>query len=89
MTAAKRPANPLILFRSTGLRDGHAGQGGLPHELNLRRGQSVGLVDEVVEGARQFQGFGGEGAGGGDGAGVFVPQPVKAGDGFVSIVITG
>jgi hypothetical protein len=35
--------------------------------LNLRRGQGVGLVDEVADGAPQCQGFGGEGAGGGHG----------------------
>jgi hypothetical protein len=39
------------------------------------------MVDEVAEGALQFQGFGGEGAGGSDGAGVFVAQCVKAGGG--------
>src|ERR1035438_4593510 len=52
---------------------GHAGRGGLPHQINLRRGQGVGLVDKVAEGALQFQGFRGGGAGGVDGAGVFVP----------------
>ena len=41
----------------------------MPHELNLRRGQGVGLVDEVAEGALQVQGFSGKGAGAGDGAG--------------------
>ena len=46
------------------------------------------MVCEVAEGALQFQGFAGEGAGGGVGAGVFVQQPVKAGGGFVSIVST-
>ena len=49
----------------SGLRDGHAGRGGFPHEGDLRRGQGVGLVDEVAEGALQFQSLGGEGAGGG------------------------
>jgi hypothetical protein len=48
----------------SGRWDGHAGRGGLRHESNLRRGQGVGLVDEVAEGALQVQGFGGEGAGG-------------------------
>jgi hypothetical protein len=38
--------------------------------------------------ALQGQGFGGEGAGGLDGADVFVPQCVKAGRGLVSIVST-
>ena len=47
-----------------GMGDGHAGRGGFPHELNLRRGQGVGLVCEVAEGALQGQGFGGAGAGG-------------------------
>ena len=57
-------------------------------ELPSRRGEGVGLVDEVAERALQVQGFGGEGAGGVDGAGVFVPQRVKAGGGLVSIVRT-
>jgi len=39
--------------------DGHAGWGGLPNEFNLRRGQAVGLIDEVVERALQAQGFDG------------------------------
>ena len=51
----------------------------MPHWLNLRRGQAVGLADEVAERALQVQGFGGKGAG------VFVPQCVKDGDGLVSI----
>src|ERR1035438_7145491 len=59
-------------------RDRHAGRGGLPQEINLRRGQGVGLVDEVAEGALQFQGFGGEGVGGVDGAGVLVPQSLNS-----------
>ena len=46
------------------------------------------MVDEVAEGALQFQGFGGEGAGVCDGAGVFVPQREEAGSGLVSIVGT-
>jgi hypothetical protein len=53
----------------------------LPHKLNLRRGQGVGLVDRVAEGALQFQGFGGEGEGGVNGAGVFIMQSVKSGGG--------
>ena len=36
----------------------------MPHELGLRRGKGVGLVDQVAEGALQGQGFDGEGAGG-------------------------
>jgi hypothetical protein len=58
----------------------------LPNKLNLRRGQGVGLVDEVAEGAFQVQGFSGKGAGGGDGAGVLVPQRVQTGGRLVSIV---
>ena len=45
-------------------RDGHPGRGGLPHQGDLRRGEGVGLVDEVAERALQGQGFGGEGEGG-------------------------
>jgi hypothetical protein len=52
---------------------------GSPHEINLRRGQDVSLVDEVAEHAHQFQCFGGEGAGGLDGAGVFFAQGVEVG----------
>ena len=51
-------------FQCCGRGDGHAGRGGLLHEFNLRRGQAVGLIDEVAEGALQVQGFGGEGVGG-------------------------
>ena len=36
----------------------------MPHEINLRRSQSVGLLCEVAEDALQFHGFGGEGEGG-------------------------
>ena len=60
----------------------------MPHDLNLRRGQGVGLVDEVAEGAFQIQGFSGKGAGGGDGADILVPQRVQTGGGLVSIVRT-
>ena len=60
-----------------GLSDGHAAWGGFPHKVNLCRGQGVGLVDEVAEGALRDQRFGGEGAGGVDGAGVFVAQRVR------------
>jgi hypothetical protein len=60
----------------------------LPHEGDLGGGEGVGLVDEVAEGALQGQFFGGEGAGGFDGAGVLVPRGVEAGGGFVSIVRT-
>ena len=51
----------------------------MPQEINLRRGQGVGLVDEVEEGALQFQGFDGEGAGGLESAGAFLAQGVEAG----------
>jgi hypothetical protein len=61
---------------------------GFPHVINLRRAQGVGLVDEVAEGALRDQRFGGEGAGGFEGARVFVAQRVKAGGGLVSIVRT-
>ena len=71
-----------------GSRMGMLGWGGFPHEFNLRRGQRVGLIDEVAEGTLQVQGFGGEGAGGFGGAGVFVPQRVKADGGSVSIMRT-
>ena len=47
-----------------GRRDGPAGRGRFPYQTNLRRGQAVGLVDEVAERALQLQGFGGAGAGG-------------------------
>ena len=60
----------------------------MPHELNLRRSQAVGLADDVAERALQVQGFSGKGAGGGDGAGVLVPQRVQTGGGLVSIVRT-
>ena len=36
----------------------------MPQQVNLWRGQAVGLVDEVAGRALQFQGFGGEGEGG-------------------------
>ena len=62
-----------------GIGDGHAERGGFPHESNLGRGQAVGLVCEVAERALQVQGFGGEGAGGLDGAGAFLAQGVEAG----------
>ena len=60
----------------------------MPNQGNLGGGQGIGLVDEVAEGALQGQGFGGEGAGGRDGEGAFVPQRVKAGGGLVSIMRT-
>jgi hypothetical protein len=49
---------------------GMSERGGFPHQLNLRRGRAVGLVDEVAERALQFQGSGGAGAGGLNAAGV-------------------
>ena len=63
-----------------GMGDGHAERGGFPHESNLGRGQAVGLVCEVAEGALQVQGSGGEGAGGLESAGAFLAQGVEAGD---------
>ena len=60
----------------------------MPHEFNLRRGQAVGLIDQVAEDALQGRSLGGEGAGGLDGAGVLVAQGKEAGGGLVSIVRT-
>ena len=60
----------------------------MPHEFNLRWGQGVGLADEAAEGASQVQSFGGEGAGGFDGAGVLIAQEKEVGGGLVSIVRT-
>jgi hypothetical protein len=48
---------------------------------DLGGGEGVGLVDKVAEGALQGQGFGGEGAGGFEGARVFVAQGVEGGGG--------
>ena len=74
------PASDMCLSGSScGWRDGHAGRGGFPHQSNLRRGQAVGLVCEVAEGALQFQGLGGEGAGGLESAGAFLAKGVEAG----------
>jgi hypothetical protein len=53
----------------------------LPYEGDLGWGEDVGFINEVVEDALQGQGFGAEGAGGFDGARVFVAQRVKAGGG--------
>ena len=58
-------------------RDGHAGRGGFPWQLNLRRGQAVGLVNEVAERALQGQGFGGTGAGGFDVPGAFLGPALR------------
>ena len=69
--------NRLKTCSCSGWRDGHPGRGGLPHEINLRRGEAVGLVDEVAEGVLQGQGLGGEGAGGFDGAGVFLGPTLR------------
>ena len=71
-----------------GWRDGHVRRGGLPHEFNLRRGQAVGLIDQLAERALQAQGFGGEGAGGLNGSGVLLAQGKEAGGGLVAIVRT-
>ena len=57
--------------------NGHPGRGGLAHQGDLGWGEDAGLVDKVAEGALQGQGFGGEGAGGGECAGVFVAQGVR------------
>ena len=63
----------------SGLGAGMGMRGGLPHQLNFRRRQGVGLVDEVAEGPLQGRGFGDEGAAGSARAGVFVAQGVRAG----------
>jgi hypothetical protein len=68
-------------LRAAGRRDGRAGRGGFPHEINLCCGQGVGMVDEVAEGALQRQGFGSDGSGGFEAAGVFVAQRVDSGGG--------
>ena len=60
----------------------------MPHEINLRRGQGVGLVDEVAARALRSRGFSGEGAGRLDGERTFVTQRVKTGGGLMSIVRT-
>jgi hypothetical protein len=39
-------------------------RGGLPHQINLRRGQGAGPADEVAERGLEFQKVGSEGAGG-------------------------
>jgi hypothetical protein len=57
-----------------GRRNRHVGRGDLPHECNLRRAFCTPHSAFRTWQALQVQGFGGEGAGGGDGAGVFVPQ---------------
>ena len=48
-----------------GRRYGHSRRRCFPHEGDFRRGQGVGLVDEVAEGAPHGQGFSRGGAGGG------------------------
>jgi hypothetical protein len=80
MSEALGPS-PLALggIKCCGAGDGHAGRGGLPHEFNLPQGQAIGLIDEVAERALQAQGFGGEGVGGVDGAGVFDQAPNEMG----------
>jgi len=62
-------------------RDGHAGRGGFPHQIDLGGGQAVGLIDEVAELPLQVQSFGGDGAGGLDGTGVFGAQSLDPGGG--------
>ena len=87
--AAQRVNMPAAQNQFPGGRDRHAGRGGLPHEGDLCRGQAVGLVDEIAEGALQGQDSGGDGAGGGDGSGVFVAQGMEAGggEGLLLVVI--
>lgn len=62
----------------SGRQDGHAGRRGFPDEINLRGYEGVRLVDEVAEPALQGQDFRGDGSGWLDGAGILLPQPVKA-----------
>ena len=54
---------------------------GFPHQLSLRPGQAVSLVDQLAEGALQFQGFSSECAGRFDGTGVFLAQSLNLGSG--------
>jgi hypothetical protein len=54
---------------------------GFPHQLSLRPGQAVSLVDQLAEGALQFQGFSSEYAGRFDGTGVFLAQSLDPGGG--------
>ena len=71
-TSVSHPAGSILQPLPSKILNPH-----LLFELPLRGligwGQAVGLVDEVAEGALQVQGFGGEGAGGPDGADELVP----------------
>ena len=51
----------------------------MPDEGDFGGGEGVGLVDEVAELPFELEGFGGEGAGGLDGAIVFGPEVFDAG----------
>jgi hypothetical protein len=52
----------------------HPRRRGLPHQGDFLGRQTVGFVDNVADFAFKAQGFGGEGAGGVDGSGVFLPE---------------
>ena len=60
---------------------GMSGRGGLPQQLNLRRAFCTPHSAFRAWQALQFQGFGGESAGGFDGADVFGAQSVNPGGG--------
>jgi hypothetical protein len=59
----------------------HPWRGGFPEEGDFLWGEVLGGVDEVAEVVFEAEGFGGEGAHGGDGAGVLVAQVRQRGGG--------
>jgi hypothetical protein len=63
--------HPLVRLRRAGWGNGHPGRGGLPPQANLRRDETVGLADEVLEPALQGQRFSDAGAGRFEGAGIY------------------
>jgi len=46
----------------------------LPHQGDFFGREAVGFVDEIADFVFQVQGFGGKGAGGVDGSGIFLPK---------------
>ena len=64
---------PLPLPSSRG-RDRHAGRSPFPHQVDVFWRETVGLVEEVAQGALQLQGFLGQTAGWFDGPGEFGAQ---------------
>jgi hypothetical protein len=77
----------------------HAGRGGLPHKINLRRGQAAQAAEaltphsalrirEIIPRSALHIPHSTGGAGGRDGGGAFVLQRMQAGGGLVSIVRT-